>query len=564
MVRNLRNLSRHTYDVLVVGGGIYGVCVAWDAALRGLSVALVEKNDFGHATSSNSLRVIHGGLRYLQHGDIRRMRVSMRERTAFMRIAPHLVHPLPILIPAYGYAMRGKGILSFALWLNRLVGWDQKQLPDPEKHLPKNRVVSKQECQRLFPGVEIKELKGGAIVHDCQMSNSERLVLCFARSAAQAGAEIANYVEAVALMMERRRVRGVRARDLLTQNEFCIQARTVVNACGPWIGHLLDEVDGQQWPRQKVLLSKGFNLLTNRQLVSQHAVGIYGATSFKDGDAILDKGSRLYFILPWHDRALIGTAHLPYDGNPDDCRVTECEIDNFIREINQAYPAGNLKSRDIVCAYGGLVPAAGHRGGDVQLVRHHRIYDHQREDGVEGLISLSGVKFTEARYVAEKAVDEIFRKLGQRPSHSMTAVTPLYGGRIERLNDFMRSETQKRSQELSREIAGLLLRQYGSAYSDVLKYLQRVPHEPPIGEVSKLIKAETLYAIREEMAQKLTDVVFRRTTVGLPGHLTEASFETCLAVMASELRWNEQRVQRETEELRRARFSVMPRTEATA
>jgi glycerol-3-phosphate dehydrogenase len=128
MVRNLTNLSRHTYDVLVIGGGIYGACVAWDAALRGLSVALVEKGDFGHATSSNSLRVIHGGLRYLQHGDIRRVRRSIQERAAFMRIAPHLVHPLPILIPTYGHSLRGKEIFSIALLVNEILGFDQNGL----------------------------------------------------------------------------------------------------------------------------------------------------------------------------------------------------------------------------------------------------------------------------------------------------------------------------------------------------------------------------------------------------------------------------------------------------
>src|SRR5919106_1546638 len=129
MERNLTNLSKQTYDVLVIGGGIYGVCVAWDAALRGLSVALVEKGDFGHATSSNSLRVIHGGLRYLQHGDIPRVRRSIQERAAFMRIAPHLVHPLPILIPTYGHSLRGKEILSLAIFINKIVGFDHDGAP---------------------------------------------------------------------------------------------------------------------------------------------------------------------------------------------------------------------------------------------------------------------------------------------------------------------------------------------------------------------------------------------------------------------------------------------------
>jgi glycerol-3-phosphate dehydrogenase len=182
MTRNLANLSSRVYDVLVIGGGIYGVCIVWDAVLRGLSVALVEKGDFGSATSANSLRVIHGGLRYLQHGDIARMRQSIRERTTFMRIAPHLVHPLPILLPTYGHGLRGKEVLSVASSLDKIIGFDRKRLPDPQKHLPGSRLISKEECIRLFPYVEKENLTGGVIIHDCQMLSSERLVLSFARA----------------------------------------------------------------------------------------------------------------------------------------------------------------------------------------------------------------------------------------------------------------------------------------------------------------------------------------------------------------------------------------------
>src|SRR5215211_1598203 len=146
MNRDLTLLSRNAYDVLVLGGGVYGAWTAWDAALRGLSVALVDKGDFGHATSSNTLRVIHGGFRYLQHGHIRRMRQSIHERMVLMRVAPHLVHPLPFLIPTYGHGMRGKGVLSLALVLNDLIGFDRNYRQDPQNYIPRGRVISKEEC----------------------------------------------------------------------------------------------------------------------------------------------------------------------------------------------------------------------------------------------------------------------------------------------------------------------------------------------------------------------------------------------------------------------------------
>jgi glycerol-3-phosphate dehydrogenase len=563
VVRNLTNLSRQTYDVLVIGGGIYGVCVAWDAALRGLSVALVDKGDFGHATSSNSLRVIHGGLRYLQHAAIRRVRRSIQERAAFMRIAPHLVHPLPIVIPTYGHSLRGKEILSLAIFINKIVGLDRDHLPGAHKQLLEGRVISKPECLRLFPGVCEKGLTGGAIVYDCQMSNSERLVLSFARSASQAGAELANYVGAKALLTDCGRIGGIKARDVLTGDEFKVAAKVVVNATGPWSDCIASAFTGRFHSRRGSL-SKAFNLLINRQIISGNAVGVYSRGRFKDRDAILDKGSRLFFIMPWQHRSLIGTAHLPYDGDPDEFQITEAEIQDFIREINDAYPPAGIAMKDIDRTYGGLLPADADSGG-VQLLREHQLYDHQKDDHIDGLISIKGVKFTEARYVAEKAVDAVFTKLGKQPPKSMTAVTPLYGGQIDCFEKFLTDEMQRRSREVSAHIVRLLISQYGSGYANVLQYLKNTTEaDQATIDIHSVTRAEVLHGIREEMAQKLADIVFRRTTAALPGNLTEGSLKTCAAVMAQELGWNEERVRREIAEVRDALSLATIATEEAA
>jgi glycerol-3-phosphate dehydrogenase len=549
MVRNLANLSSRTYDVLVIGGGIYGVCVAWDACQRGLSVALIEKGDFGQATSSNSLRVIHGGLRYLQQGDIRRVRRSIYERTAFLRIAPHLVQPLPILIPTYGHSLRGKQIFSCALFLNKLIGFDLNGRHDGQP-FPSSRIVSKQECLRLFPGVNDRGLTGGVIVYDCQMSNSERLVLSFAHSAHKAGAELANYVECTDLLNSGARITGIRARDVLTGDPFTVSARVVVNASGPWIDRVLAPLNGGRW-RPRMSFSKAFNLLIARQLIPDHGVGVYSKNTFKDRDAILNKGSRLFFIMPWQSRSLIGTAHLPYNGDPENSQVTEAEIQDFLHEINGGYPVAALKRADVRHVYSGLLPVV--EPGGVQLVRHHRLYDHSKEDRVEGLISVSGVKFTEARYVAEKAVDAVFLKLRKKPPKSMTAVTPLHDGQIRNIDDYLAQETRQNSSELSSEIVKPLIPHYGSAYSGVLDHLSRSTgsHEK-VTDVSSLIEAEVGYAIKEEMAQKLADVVFRRTTLGQAGNLTETSLRLAVAIMARELAWSEETMIRELEEVRTA------------
>jgi glycerol-3-phosphate dehydrogenase len=591
MKRDLAQLSQHVYDVLIIGGGIYGVWVAWDAALRGLSVALLEKGDFGHATSSNSLRIVHGGLRYLQHGDIRRVRQSISERKALMRVAPHLVHPLPFLIPTYGHGMRGKGVLSLALVLNDLIGFDRNRGQDPQKYIPRGRIISKDECLRLLPGVERDGLTGGAIFYDGQVANAERLILSVARSAAMAGAHMANYVEVTGLLAVKGRLAGVRATDVLTGEKLDIQASTVVNATGPWLDQVLDLLGGRH-PRRKLMLSKTFNLLVKRQLFPHCAVGVYSKRRFDDRDVSISKGSRLFFITPWHSLSLIGTAHLPWDADLDHFKVTEAEVQAFLDDINAAYPAADLQRRDVCFAPGGLLPVAGYAAGDVRLIKRPQILDHCTEGGLEGLISVIGVKFTEARRVAEGGVNLVFRKLGRAPSKSTTAMTPVHGGRMEQFSAFVDREMRKTCKGLSAEAICYLIWRYGAEYPRVLRYLHAQPASPPAisgtsvlqtspspprGEdgardlpryedgsqihkaLESLLEAEVRHGVREEMAHKLADMVFRRTTLGIAGDPGDTRLRACAAIMAQELGWGASRTDREVEEVRTA-FSTRSST----
>jgi glycerol-3-phosphate dehydrogenase len=459
-----------------------------------------------------------------------------------MRIAPHLVQPLPILIPTYGRSLRGKQIFSLALFLNKLIGIDLNG-----REFPSSRIVSKEECLRLFPGVNERGLTGGVIVYDCQMSNSERLVLSFAQSAAKAGAELANYVECTDFLKSGGRIGGIKARDVLTGDDFILSARVVVNASGPWINQVLAPLNGARL-KSRSPFSKAFNLLINRQLIPDQGVGVYSQSTYKDRDAILHKGSRLFFIMPWQGRSLIGTAHLPYHGGPENSRVTETEIQDFVHEINEAYPIAALKRSDIEHVYSGLLPVV--EPGGVQLVRHHKIYDHYKEDRVDGLISVNGVKFTEARYVAEKAVDAVFLKLAKKPPKSTTAVTPLHDGLIPDLGNYLTEESRRMSRQLSAEIVKLLISHYGSAYSGVLDHLGRSSGSETVTDVSPVIEAEVRYAIKEEMAQKLADVVFRRTTLGQAGNLTERSLGLAAAIMVREFAWSEEKILAEMEEVR--------------
>lgn len=539
----MAHLSQGVFDLLIIGGGIYGLFAAWDAAARGLSVALVEKGDFGHGTSSNTLRVIHGGLRYLQHGDVLRMRQSIRERTNLMRIAPHLIHPMPFLLPTYGHSLRGKQALTLALKVHDLVGFDRNRLDDPQKHLPASRAISKQECLRLFRGVAAKGLTGGVIYYDCQMYDSERLMLAIARRADAAGAELANYVRATELLQEGSRVVGALAQDILVGDEMQIRARVVMFTGGPWTDHAWGLLKNLR-PDRNLHFSKAFNLFVDRQFVPEYAVGVYGTGGFYGGDDTAGKGSRMYFITPWRGHSLIGTAHLPYGGDPDNLEVTDREVRSFLHEINKAYPGANLDLGDVRRVYQGLLPVDGYRGDEVHLTKRHQIRGYSKAEGLEGLISVLGVKFTESRHVAEKAIDLVFRKLGKSPPRCVTAITPVHGGQIERFDDFLDQTLRTRPKGLQSESIKNLVYRYGSSYPEVLEYLD---DDSRLGE--DVASAEVLHSVRKEMAQTLSDVVFRRTSAGLTGDMDQERLKAWANLMAQELGWDRTRTQTELDTL---------------
>jgi glycerol-3-phosphate dehydrogenase len=548
--RNLKALANNPYDLVIVGGGIYGACVAWDAALRGLSVCLVEKSDFGSATSANSLKIIHGGLRYLQYGDLKQMRESIRERQIWMRIAPHLIHPLPVLIPIYNSGWTwGKKWLSLALLVNDLIGFDRNRTEDPEKHIPQGEVISKSECLRILSDISRKDLSGGAIFYDAQVYNTERLLLSFLRSANRAGVDLANYIEVTGSLKKGDRVVGVEVRDVLTEGRFHIRARTVVNACGPWLGQVLGFMKGG--PRaDKSQYAKAINLVTH-PLFQRYAIGILGANGYHDPNTLIPKESPLLFFTPWRGRALIGTTYRAYQGTADEFQVTAKDIQDFLDEINRSYPAAGLKPEDISFVHGGLLPSAGAcpRTGAVKLPRKYRILDH-REDGVQGVLSVVGVKYTAARLVAEEVVDQVFASWGKKPPRSPSSVTPIQGGEIDRFETYLRAQIEKKPCGLGEEVTRHLVYNYGSAYPEVLRYLDRCADEcHPFIDHLALHNAEVLHGIRDEMAQKLTDVIFRRTELGTAGHPGDEVLTACAEIMGAELGWTAARTQQELQEV---------------
>jgi len=544
-------MTRTVYDMAIIGGGIYGASVARDASLRGLKVILLDKGDFGSATSANSHKIIHGGLRYLQHGDLKRMRESIQERSTLMRIAPHLVYPMPFLIPTYRSWSQGKVLMWFALKLNDLIGFDRNRWLSSERILPNGRVITKLECLKLCPGLDAQGLTGGALFYDAQVYNPERLILSILFSASESGARLLNYAQVKKIFRGSGDITDMKVQDVLAKKVVGVRSRLVINCSGPWVGEMLSEsMPGR--PSHGSLMLKAVVLVT-RSLSKSVAVGVSGKFQYKDEDAIIKKGHRYFFITPWRNRSLIGTFQGPYDGPINDCEVTDRDIEELLVEINRALPGANLVREDVYFVNRGLLPRSGlsEKNGEVQVEKHYQIHDHSKKDRIDGLISVIGVKFTTARDVAEKVVSLAQKKLGVALLRSQTDKLPVVGGDIEGIDNFVRRAKAEVGQEVDSTVLQHLVQTYGSRFKDLLRYGQETPSWfERICQQAPVIKAEVIHAVREEMAQKLGDVIFRRTDLGTAGYPGDECLMVCAEIMAGELGWSVHRMEEEIEEVK--------------
>lgn len=544
MKRDLNALSNNEYDLVVIGGGIYGAALAWEAASRGLSVALLEKSDFAAATSANSLKTIHGGFRYLQHLDFLRMRQSMVERKALMRIAPHLVHPLPVLVPVYGHGFKGREMLTIARFINDGLSFDRNRIEDPQKRIPGGRMMSRAECLATVPGIEPRGLTGGAVFFDAQVYNSERLVLAFVQAAIQAGAQAANYAEVFGFIQQNGRVEGVKVRDALTGERFEVRARRVANTAGPWIDRLVNQA--RRRPQEPAPLAKAVNLVI-RKVVDTYAVGLMGENGYADNSSLIKKGASLLFVSPWRGHSILGTSYEPYTGDPDRVAVERSDIEDLLAGINSAFPPAQLRLEDVGFVHVGLLPAKPQTSPEnpVRLTRHYQIREHSQE-GLAGLYSVTGVKYTTARQVSEQVVDRCLRDLEKPLAPSVSAVTTLPGGQIERFEPFLAELLARRPCGLQEEQVRTLAYNYGSEVGRVLRYFDQGLSRPDSLDQA-LWRAQIRHAVREEMACTLKDVIFRRTDLGTARRPQPDTVEFSARVMAEELGWSEDRTQREIE-----------------
>jgi glycerol-3-phosphate dehydrogenase len=521
----ISTLRSQPVDVLVVGGGIIGAGIARDVALRGYRVALLEQHDLASGTSSRPTRLIHGGLRYLEIFDFELVREDLREREILLRVAPHLVFPLPFLLPQYGRSAFHRAKLRAGMQLYDLLSFD--------KSLPRRRWLSREATLQAEPELNPQGLQGAWRYYDAQVPLVERLVVENALDAARHGAVVLNHARVEGFRREAAGgVSGAHVRDLAGGQSFEVQARLTVNATGPWLDLTDREIRADKPPLLR--LTKGVHLVTPNG--TRHAHVLFSHT---DG--------RLFFVVPWLGYSLVGTTDTDFRGDPAIVAADEADVRYLSGEARRAFPHGPFDQ--IHYTWAG-VRALGRVEGvkEGRVSRKHKVLDHQTREGVAGIISVVGGKITAYRGIAEEVGDLVAQRLspdpvGRRPA-SATDRRPFPGGALGAAPDletYVETELWPRGQALGldREQAAHLGLVYGALGQEVLDLVERdrtlnarlAPDHPAI-------LAELVRAVQAEWAVTLADFLLRRSDLGLRADQALGSLEAIAARMAELMGWD--------------------------
>ncbi len=538
MKRDVAQLGEQQFDLAVIGGGVHGATIAALAAATGLSTVLLEKGDFCGGTSANSLKILHGGLRYLQHMDLPRIRDSIISRRWMLKNFPELVEPLQCIMPTSGRAMRSKAAMAAGLFINDIFSCTRNFGVLPEKHLKCGKVVSKLSCAKIMKGLDTANISGGAIWYDALALNTERIVLELVTRLTELGGKAANYI--TVKQIAREGGSGVLCcADTDSGQEITVRAGTVVNTSGPWCGQFNDLEKGtgqvcKGW-------SRAVNLIVKPELFSGYAVGLEGKSSFVDKDAVIQKGKRLFFFVPWRGKTMIGTVYTSHQDPQIPPIVSRSELEAMLSEINQIYPAGNLQYEDIVNYHMGLMPSVPSDDGgpfDVQLDKKEVLIDHSVEDGLENVFTVKTVKYTTAFSVACQFLEALVGK-----------------GILK--NDKWKKVVQSPFEDsaLGPDIVSVparLRQRYGRQAKGVLPYLARLGDaKKNVGTEDALDSGEIRYAVEQEMALHLDDVLLRRTDIATDALPSEQVLEDSADIMMEVCGWSRERRSLELERIRK-------------
>jgi glycerol-3-phosphate dehydrogenase len=526
-VTRLNGIESASFDVVVIGGGMAGAGVARDLVLRGASVALFEKGDFASGTSSKSSKLIHGGLRYLELFDFKLVRESLREKKTLERLAPHLVRPLPFLVPVYRGSKRGLITVRIGMWLYNLL--------TPGRARERFRVLRPLDALTLEPSIRADDLRGAGYYFDDLLLFPERLCLENALSAARHGARVHNYCEVEAVTRGAGGIDGVRVRDLLTGRVHTVRASVVVNCAGPWVDRLRDLAGVSDAGKRVLRTTKGIHCMLPR--MTERAVYLSTADD------------RMIFVIPWREFSMVGTTDTDFDGDPDRLSATREEVEYLLGAVRTALPDPRVAFDEVVYTYAGVRPLAFEEGAPASKVsRDHKVV----VEGPEGrFLSITGTKLTCFRSLAEQVGDHVMSALGRREP-SRTAALTLDGldeetDKIE-ARAWMDVSADMTATGLSRETLQILVEIYGRAYPRVLDLARKLPDGTArLCPSNPDIVAQLHHALAEEMTVSLQDFLLRRTVIGQSACLGLDCYEAIGRQMSALAGWSSRRLDAELE-----------------
>lgn len=521
MSGRLSQSTQRRFDLLVIGGGIHGLFAAFEAARRGWAVALVERDDFGSGLSFNHQRTVHGGLRALQSGRLDKTLQQIAERRAWAIMAPHLVRPLPFLLPTRGDLRRSRTVVGTGLRLYDWLGRRRNAGLPESLHLPDSHIEGVDTVTRLFPGIDGRDLTGGAIWYDYQVRHPDRLNWLVAAAAERAGATLFNHTEATTILHAGDRATGAQVRDVLSGDAVDLTATTTLLCAGGAIADVHAAFGLAGAPP----LLRASNILVDRPALDLAL-------------AAPDASGRMLTATPWSGRWLIGTFQSTATVETVDAWPTRDELDAMIEDANVAFPTLRLSRRDVLLVHNGLTPAV-QRHGHVALMPDHVVIDHSRH-GRAGIFTLVGVKFTTARLAAGDALHRMGLAGRVGSSLNATDLEPvlLPSGSGEQALAAVQAAVVECDARIDDDIAVHLADWYGTEAADVLRTSATAGLLHRLAPGVTVIGGEILYAIEHAHARRLADAVLRRTRLGTAGHPGTAALEAAADIMGARLGWS--------------------------
>ncbi|PCJ89261.1 MAG: hypothetical protein COA54_00560 [Thiotrichaceae bacterium] len=522
------------YQLVIIGGGIYGATLCWEAAHRGIKTLLVEQEDYACGASSNSLKTIHGGLRSLQSLNLKAVLKGIRERSIFLRIAPNYVKPLPCILPTSTSLMKSKPVVGMGLLLYNILNQLYIFASNDDNKIPRSRLLSRSKFFSRAANINPEGITGGALWHDAQVINTERMVWQFIRSAITRGATAINHASAIKHEHDGTKDRHkVLIRDQISGDEKTITTAAVVDASAAWnfIKHCLPESQHDK----NLTFVKSVNIIVKKNIFDT-AVGANIKAK--------DNSSRLYFFSPWRDCTIIGTWYLSENPYPEKS-FSRDEASACINEINAAFSQPLLNIDDICNVHIGFLPAIKNQHGntltlDKNLISSYQLKDWSQQPGMQNMYSLRGTKYTLARHDAQQVIDQLAKTMQWKVTASRSDQLPIYQAM---------SATEKKH-SLSADIINQLLTNYGLETEGLLEHIRNNPQSAElIPGTQHHIAAEIHHAVTNEQALTLSDLLKRRLAIGdrAPPDLMTAQY--CAKVMQQLFSWSDDTVRKQISEL---------------